>query len=403
VEAEVGVPELVPVAVFVAVTLALVVVESVPESEPVFEELAPFVTLEVGVREIDELKDAVDDGEMEAVPVIVDVPDIVAVSLEVCDAVSLAVPESEPVCEELAPAVTDAVGDRETDRDRLIVELVVDNDEGVPVGVELAVGLVLADNVPVDDGVSESDPVCEELAPVVTDAVGDCETDRDRLSVVLGVDEGVAVLELVGDPVGVPLPEMLDVALEVSERLGVTLALAPKVTEDVAVLESDALREGDDDGVIDGVPDPDEVPETVLVCDGVSGGVTLADSDTSEVGDDVIIDAGGMLADSPVEGVVDGVADAELERLRVVEPLSLPDGVGVIVPESDPVFEELSSVVTDTVGDTSAGRLGGAGGVSEVDPLAVADTDGVPLPLTPSEIVDVVEDEELGVMDGVEV
>jgi hypothetical protein len=230
----VDVPEIVPVAVFVAVTLALVVVEPVPESEPVLDGLAPFVTLEVGVREFDELNDVVDDGEMEAVPVIVGVPEIVAVSLEVRVAVSLAVAESEPVCEELAPVVTDAVGDCETDRDRLRVELGVDDDEGVPVGLELAVGLLLADSVPVVDGVSASEPVCDELAPVVTDAVGDCETDRDRLSVELGVVDGVAVLELVGDPVGVPLPAML--ALEVSETLGVALAIAPKVTEDVAAL-----------------------------------------------------------------------------------------------------------------------------------------------------------------------
>lgn len=139
------------------------------------------------------------------------------------------------------------------------------------------------------------------------------------------------------------------------------------------------------------------------VCEGDSEGVTLADSDTDEVADGEIIDAAVPLAVSADASVVDGVADTVLERLRVVDPLSLPDGVCVIDSESDPVFEELAAAVIDEEGDTSAERLGDAVGVCEAVPLTVADADGVPLPLTPNETVDVVEDVALGVMDGDEV
>jgi hypothetical protein len=52
------------------------------------------------------------------------------------------------------------------------------------------------DSVIVVEPVPESEPVFDELAPVVTDAVGVRDTDRERLIVELGVIDDVAVWNL---------------------------------------------------------------------------------------------------------------------------------------------------------------------------------------------------------------
>jgi hypothetical protein len=137
----------------------------------------------------------------------------------------------------------------------------------VPVGVDVSV--IVVEPVPL------SEPVLDELAPAVTDAVGERDTDRERLVVELGVIDDVAVFELVGVLVGVPLPVALGDTLELSEMLEVMLALAPRVTEGVAEFDNDALRVVVDDGVSDDVPVPEIVPDPVLVCDSVSGGVIV--------------------------------------------------------------------------------------------------------------------------------
>ena len=191
--------------------------------------------------------------------------------------------------------------------------------ETVPVGVD--------EKVIVVEPVPEKEPVFEELAPSVTDAVGERETDRERLVVELAVDDGVPVPELVGELVGVALPVMLAVRLDVSEILGVTLALAPKVTDGVAVFDSEALIVDEVEGVIDEVPVPDDVPEPELVCEGVGGGDIVAVSVADDEDDGVQDDDGVPLADAPADRVVVGVAEIVVERLNVVDPLSLPDGV----------------------------------------------------------------------------
>ena len=175
--------------------------------------------------------------------------------------------------------------------------------------------------------VPESEPVFDALAPVVTDAVGVRDKDRERLIVELDVVDGVPVPEFVGVLVGDPLAVMLAVILDVSEILGVTLALAPNVTEGVAEFDSDALRLDVEEGVIDGVPVLDEVPDAVLVCEGVGEGVTVADNVEDDVGIGVKDDVGVTLADAPGDRVVEGDVETVVEKLVVDEPLSLPDGV----------------------------------------------------------------------------
>ena len=134
-------------------------------------------------------------------------------------------------------------------------------------------------------------------------------------------------LELVGVPVGDPLLVLLGETLGLSEILAVSLALAPIVRDGVAEFDSDALRLVEEEGVGDDVPVLDEVSDPVLVCESVGGGVVVADSELEEEGDGVTDDDGVPLAEAPADRVVVGVAETVVERLNVVDPLSLPDGV----------------------------------------------------------------------------
>ena len=83
-------------------------------------------------------------------------------------------------------------------------------------------------------------PVADALAPLVTDAVGVRETERERLCVLDGVTEDVGVPEDVPVPVIVPLVETVDDPVGVTEGVGVTDALAPSDSEGVGVLLRDA-------------------------------------------------------------------------------------------------------------------------------------------------------------------
>ncbi len=165
------------------------------------------------------------------------------------------------------------------------------------------------------------------LAPSVTDAVGERDTDWERLTVELDVEDAVPVPELVGVPVGDPLLVSLGEKLDVSEILGVELALAPSVTDGVAEFDNEALSVDEVEGVIDEVPVPEDVPEPELVCEGVGGGVVVAVSELEDEGEGVSVDDAVRLAEAPADRVVVGVAVTVVERLKVVDPLSLPEGV----------------------------------------------------------------------------
>jgi hypothetical protein len=258
-------------------------------------------------------------------------------------AVNVADDVGDGVKEEVGVPLADAPEDRvvEGDAETVVEWLIVDDPLSLPDGV--CVGVQELDAVPDPDGetvpvgvdekvivvepVPEKEPVFEELAPSVMDAVGERETDRERLVVELDVEDAVPVPELVGVPVGDPLPVMLAVRLDVSEMLGVSLALAPKVTDGVAEFDNEALIVDEVEGVIDEVPVLDEVPDPVLVCDGVGGGVIVAVNVLDDEGDGVMDDDGVPLADAPADRVVVGVAETVVERLVVVDALSLPDGV----------------------------------------------------------------------------
>jgi hypothetical protein len=255
--------------------------DGVPLAEPPIDKVVVGVAVTVVERLIVgdplSLPDGVCDGVREPEPV----PDSVGVGepVGVEDSVAVVDPvrEFDPEIEELAPNVTEAVGVRDTDGERLIVGLpVIDGVpeevlEGVLVGVPLAVTLAVTLEV------SEMLGVTLALAPNVTLGVAEFESDALSEDVDEGVDDGVSVPELVRVPVGVALAVLLAVTLEDSEILGVTLALAPNVTEGVAEFDSDALRVDEDEGVSDEVPVLDVVPDPVLVCEGVGIGVTDAD------------------------------------------------------------------------------------------------------------------------------
>jgi hypothetical protein len=317
--------------------------------------------------------------------------------------------------------------------------------ETVPVGVE--------EKVIVVEPVPETEPVFEELAPVVNDAVGVREMDRERLIVELGVIEDVPVVVPVGELVGVPLLVALGETLGLSEILAVSLALAPIVTDGVAEFDSDALRLDVEEGVGEDVPVSDDVPDPLLVCDGVGGGDIDADKVDDVVGDPLSLPDGVWL----LEGVVDAEIVVDDEAVPLAEPPMdcVVVGVGVLLAERVAVSvagadtAALSLTASDVccvcvsegrgaalrddavlcvagldgVGGAEAGALGDAGddaagaadaadelvgassgaGVSLVDCEAVllcvadcvsehvGDDDGVPLPLTSGENVVVVE------------
>jgi len=158
----------------------------------------------------------------------------VGVALSDTEPESDTVPDGLGVIDADAPGDNGGVGVFESD------ELRVGDDDDVGEPVPVRDPVAVPDDVGVEESVivvepvPESEPVFDGLAPEVRDAVGVRDSDRERLDVELGVKVAVPVSEFVGVLVGVPLPVTLAVRLDVSEMLGVTLALAPRVTEGVA-------------------------------------------------------------------------------------------------------------------------------------------------------------------------
>jgi hypothetical protein len=105
------------------------------------------------------------------VPVSVGVPVELDVPVEegVCDSVGVDVvdpdPVSEPVLDGLAPFVTLAVGVRDVDRERLLVDDGVSVGDGVAVPVPEPVSVALGDVDGVTDGVSLPLGVCDGEEP----------------------------------------------------------------------------------------------------------------------------------------------------------------------------------------------------------------------------------------------
>ena len=135
----------------------------------------------------------------------------------------------------------------------------------MPVALLVAVILELI----VEEPVPESDPVFEGLAPLVRLAVGVRVKDLDRLCVELAVNDGVGVPVGVVLAVGVIVADRELDALDVSETVGDTDGLEPEDNVDVGVFDNDALKDAEVDGVIEAVPVIVEVPDTVGVPLGV--------------------------------------------------------------------------------------------------------------------------------------
>ena len=345
----------------------------------------------------------VDEGVAVDVPVPVIVGDVAADT--VVDGVTAAVPELLPVTLALAPrdnvavGVAVALGVALNVLEPLSLPVRVGDgvtvDVPVPLPVALAVGVADALEVAEIDSEPLLLPVLDGLAPTVTEDVGERETDRERERVEDGVLEEVDVADAVGDPVEVPLFDRVEVVDGVPLLLADVDALAPTVTLAVAVPETDDDNEAVELGDCDGVPLVDVVGVPVDVTDGVCcalgvdvavpDGVTVAVNETDGV----------PLAVPPTVNDGDDVAVNELERLCVLDSLSLIVPVPVGVPEAVPVPDP----VVDPVGVLD-GVLDGDG-VAEsviVDVTeGVLDDEGVPLAVDPTlSVVD-------GVADGVDV
>ena len=188
--------------------------------------------------------------------VCVTVPELDDVALEVIVDESVTVGETlalndvEGVLLALPPSDNVAVGDAETEFERLVVvdsrSLVVCvcegefDDVGVPDDVEVNVPVPVALELVVTELVSELELVIDELAPLVSDAVGVFEFDFDKLC----VDDGDC------DEVGVPLLVLVALVVAVELSLKVFDAV-PDVM--IGVSLEVGLGDLDDKGVVVGV------------------------------------------------------------------------------------------------------------------------------------------------------
>ena len=242
---------------------------------------------------------------------------------------SVAVPGAprppEPVLEGEAPRVSDAVALALTVEEALGVH--VDVGVAEPVALPVGVGVELLEREML--GVMLGDAPAVRLGVALRDCV------KDALTVDVGVDDGVPVELGVSLPVG--LDEALPVAvlLPVPLSLPVTLAEAPRLSEDVGEEDCVLLPDRVEDGVAAGVLllVPVDVPVSEGV--GVAEAVQLDESDRLPValGDAPTVRLEVLLADCVEEalGVVDGVGSG----VMLLVPVGLPvlEGVGVAVGE----------------------------------------------------------------------
>jgi hypothetical protein len=377
----VGEPDGVPLPLCVGVPLD----ES--DTLDVIDALAPFVTEPVGVEESVAGAVELGDGVTGGVPEGVGVDELVLLLDDVDVDETDDDGDSEPVCEEDAPSVSDAVGVRLRDDDK------DEDDEGVCAGVGVPVIVGLGDGVALPDGtdvilaVPESEPEDEGLAPRDIVAVGERETEREREKVELGVIEGVAVPDGLELPVAEALDDAILVILGVSEMLGVHDALAPDDKDDVGEPEIELLRDTVDDGVDGGEPVGVDVVEPVGVTEGVDAAVEVAVSVKLDVAEEVIVGDGEILAEAPRDRVAVGVPEVDDDSLCVDERLSLLDGVwdGVTAPEPVPVVDvvaltegvALAVIVVEPVPELEGVFEGLAPSVSDAVGVCVKDAESV--------------------------
>lgn len=253
----------------------------------------------------------------------------------------------------------DGVSDPEGDGVDVTVAVAVGVSVPVELGVDAPEGALVLLPVPLGMLVADGD------APIVSDAVGDCDCVVERLVEALGVTLGEEVGERVDVPVVVALAVGLHVGVgdDVRDADNATVAVPLDVPEGDVNNDSVALGEADEDdvalaeGVVDGEP--------------VALGVTVGDGDGDGVGDDervagaVAVDVGVTAPEPDGVGVRDGLApslkDAVLLADRVLVGVDDIDRVlvgvrvedGVAVPERvcEPVGVPEALTVLDCVTD----------------------------------------------------
>ena len=279
------------------------------------------VIIDKGTKEFD----GVTTSEFEAVPepLPVRVPEAVCdgvpVSLTVCvpddEEVGLevgveeSVPLSEPVTDGLAPIERDAVGVRVDEAERLEVVLGVPDVVAVPVGDDEAVPETLPVPVPVGVMVDVGVMLNDSVDEPVPLALPVIVDDVD--TEVLPVGELVPV----GEALVVEVVEAIidcEILIELDE-----LGLTPNVSDDVGVFVHDAERLAVEDSVRVEVP----VPVPVGELDDV--GVILNDCVVDPVPLPVIVEDAATVvlpvAAAMVVEVIDGIVDCEL----LLEPVEL--------------------------------------------------------------------------------
>ena len=392
---EVTVPEPVPVEVGELVgveeTVSMGVTELLRDVLPVLEAEAPVVIDAVGGAECVLLKLCVEVDVCGGVPVPVGVGELEGVAVEEGDGVEAPLRELEPVVEADAPAVKEAVGDKDAVLLLLRVLLGVMDGVKVPLGVDELEAVPEELCVAVPELLRELEPVVEADAPAVKEAVGDKDAVLLLLWVVLAVAFPVPLLEGVAVGVGVGEGVALLVDDEVKEIVPVAEADAPSVMEAVALQDSEELADNVVEGVCEGLGVPvcvgelETVPDPLCedVREPLNDALPLFEEDAPAVREAVGDMESVLLAVSVEVGVERGelllVAVGELDGV----PVPLCDAVAEPLIEIEPVFDEEAPKVMEAVGDAESAPL----------PLTVVLDVAFPVPLledvaVPEEVAD---------------
>jgi len=204
--------------------------------------------------------------------------------------------------------------------------------------VDVTDALIVVDG----ESVPLSVPVSEGAAPTVTEAVGECEIDLERLNVVDGVVLDVDVPVTVLLPVEVPLALIVDDIEIVVEPVGVLEIDAESVDVILALTEPDRLTSELTDADVKGenevacVAALDTIADTVIEVDADREAITLVELDT--------------IADT----VTEFVAVEELDTIDVTEVLDEREATAVLVLDAAAVSEVNADADTDTIDETEA-------------------------------------------------
>jgi hypothetical protein len=228
----------------------------------------------------------------------------------------------------------------------------------VPLEVDELVDVTDALIVMDGESVLVSVPVSEGAAPTVTEAVGECEIDLERLNVVDGVVLDVDVPVTVLLPVEVPLALIVDDNEIEVEPVGVLEIDAESVDVILALTEPDILTSELTDADVKGenevacVAALDTIADTVIEVDADREAIALVELDT--IADTVTEFVALVELDTIADTVTEFVAVEELDTIDVTEVLDEREATAVLVLDATAVSEVNADADTVAIDVTEA-------------------------------------------------